>query len=322
MTKEKDTKLLVIIPAYNEEKTIQDVISKIPKQINGINKINCLVIDDGSTDNTAQIAKNCGAIVIKHHKNEGVGTVLSNGFKYALKNKYDIITNIDADNQFNPKEIKELITPIIEKKADFVVGNRFKNGKPKNMSTIKYWGNNLMSRLISNLIGENFQDVSCGFRAYNKKALLHLNLFGRFTYTQEMFLNLKFKNLNIKQIPIGVQYFKERQSKIAGNIFKYTWNTLNIIIRSFVYYKPLRFFGYPGIFFLIMGFFFFTFLIIHKIITKQYTPYKIFGFFGGALFVLGIILILFGLVADILDKIRRNQEEILYLEKRKNYYEE
>lgn len=312
-------KLLIIIPALNEEKTIHDVIVGIPKNIDGIDYIKCLVINDGSTDKTAVIAKNYGATVISSNKTNGVGSSVATGLDYALKNKYTFAVSIDADNQFNSQDIAKIITPITMNGFDFVTGNRFHDGHPKNMSKVKYYGNIAMSRLISIIIGEKFQDVSCGFRGYNKEAILNFNIFGKYTYTQEMFLNFKFKNLSMKEVPIDVRYFKTRKSRVVSSIFKYTWKTLNIIIRSFVYYKPLRFFGYPGIFFLTLGSLPILFLLHYKITTGSYTPYKIYGFIGGSFFVFGTILILFGFLADILDKIKQNQEKILYYEKKKIY---
>ncbi len=188
------------------------------------------------------------------------------------------------------------------------------------MSLIKYWGNKATTRLINYLSNGDFKDVSCGFRAYNKEALLNLNLFGRYTYTQETFLDLRFKNLKIKQVPVSVKYFKNRKSKVAGNLLKYTWKSLNIIVRSIVYYKPLRFFGYPGIVLLLIGFVFIVFLLGHKILAGDYTPYKAFGFIGASFSLFGLLMILVGLVADIMDKIRRTQERILYYEKKREYF--
>jgi len=311
-------KIIVIIPAFNEETNLGRVIADVPRGINGVSEIKIVVINDGSSDSTEKVARGKGVTVINHNLNYGVGKAMSTGVEYAIKNQADIMVNIDADGQFDPKEIGNLIKPIIEKRADFVAGNRFTKGKPDNMPIIKFWGNKLMSRLIGNIAGKKFGDVSCGFRAYSREALLNLNLFGQFTYTQEMFLNFSFKGLRTKEVPVSVKYFKDRKSKVANNIIMYAWRTASIVLRSKVYYQPLRFFGWPGIILLFSGSFFTVFLVLHRIIIGAYSPYKAFGFIGGGLMIFGLLLIFMGLLADVIDRIRINQEKLLYYEKKKN----
>ena len=205
-------KLIIIIPAYNEEKTIAEVIKRIPENIVGVSEKQVIVIDDGSTDRTAELAGEAGAFVFSHPKNAGVGEAFSTGIKKALENRADIAVTIDADNQFNPDEINVLIQSIIKGKADVVLGSRFVGqNKPEGISRMKLFGNKYMAKFISFLSGQKFCDVSCGFRAYSKQALLNLNLFGKFTYTQELILSLKFKGLRIKEIPVRARYFENRK---------------------------------------------------------------------------------------------------------------
>ncbi|RMD59113.1 glycosyltransferase family 2 protein [Candidatus Parcubacteria bacterium] len=312
-------KLFVIIPAFNEADTIGSVLEDIPTKLEGVSEVVRVVVDDGSSDDTAKIARKTGAVVLRHSYNQGVGTAMATGLTYALKSGADAAVNIDADGQFEAEEIKALIKPILAGKADLAAGNRFVEGRPPNMPLSKYWGNKLMGRFVSFLIGGRFQDVSCGFRAYSRNALLNLNLFGKFTYTQEMFIDLSYKGLAIQSVPVKVKYFKERESKVAGNLWKYGWKTLAIIIRSIVYYQPLKFFAYPGIFLMLIGFGFVGFLIGHKLFIGSYSPYKAFGFIGGGLAMFGLLLVLIGLLADILDRVRQTQEKILYFEKKREY---
>ena len=192
-------KLVVMIPCLNEEKTIGGVIDQVPRQINSISELEILVIDDGSDDDTAEISKEHGATVVSHNRNMGVGKAFRTGISRALKMGADVVVNIDGDGQFNSKDIPKLIKPITTKKADFVTASRFKDDNlvPK-MPAIKKWGNRRIARLISLLTGKRFYDVSCGFRAYSKETALRMNLFGKFTYTQETFLDLAFKNLRIR----------------------------------------------------------------------------------------------------------------------------
>jgi len=199
---------------------IASVIKKVPKKILGI-KTEVLVVNDGSKDKTEFKAKQAGAFIINHSINRGLGQTFQTGIEKAIELDADIMVNIDADGQFNPKEISKLIAPIINKEANFVASDRFYNlesnnlVKPHNMPLIKYWGNLLMANLISFLSNQKFNDVSCGFRAYDRKTLLSLNLIGKFTYTQESFLDLATKGLRIKTVPVNVKYFTDRKSRVA-----------------------------------------------------------------------------------------------------------
>ncbi len=317
--KDKEHKqIMVFIPAYNEAETIAQVIKSIPKKIKGL-KVIILVVNDGSMDETAMLAKKAGALVVSHSRNLGVGQAFQTGLEEALRLDVDVLVNIDADGQFNPKDIPKLVEPIIKQQADFVSADRFTNFKtskrerPVYMSRVKYYGNLMMSALFSFLAGQKFSDVSCGFRAYSKKAILSLNLMGKFTYTQESFLDLATKGLFITQVPVQVKYFPDRESRVAHNIFSYAYKTLKIIIRSFRDYKPLLFFIYlsiiPGLLSILAG----GFLLYHYLITGQFTPYKSVGFAFIYLSTLTIALILVGFLADMFVRLRINQEKMLYL---------
>jgi len=229
----KINKLLIVFPAYNEEKTIASVIREVPGNMDGVGQIRCLVVNDGSTDKTEELALQAGVLVVSHDQNEGLGKTFRTGVGEALKMKADVMVNIDGDGQFSPRDIPKLIKPIIENRADFVTASRFidKNRLPQNMSRIKIWGNKKVSWLISWLTRRKFYDVSCGFRAYNREALLNLNLFGDFTYTQETFLDLSFKGLRIEEIPVEVKYFKERESRLAKNLFFTPGRSLRLFLK-------------------------------------------------------------------------------------------
>ena len=320
-------KLIIIIPSFNEEETLEKVISRIPKFITGIDEIIPLVIDDGSTDRTASIAEQSGAVVLSHTQNQGVGIAFQTGLRHALEIGADIMVNIDADGQFAPEEIPVLISPILSSEADFVSGDRFArvNGqltKPEHMSIIKYWGNLWMAKLISLLSRKQYHDVSCGFRAYSREALLWLNLSGKFTYTQESFLDFAYKGLKIKTVPINVTYFKERQSKVAGNLWAYMLKTLKIILRAYRDYSPIRFFGWLGAVPFVLGLGCGIFMLIHFIQTTDFSPYKFVGFAGIYLGSLAILLWIVGLLADMFMRIRGNQEQLLYYEKKRQYHKD
>lgn len=310
-------KLLVAIPCLNEENTIREVISLIPTSIEKISSIQALVIDDGSSDKTAEISEAFGAIVISHKKNLGVGEAFKSAYTFAVANDYDIMVNIDGDNQFDPRQIADLVRPILENKADLVIGSRFiDNKKIENQSLIKLIGNRLMSSLIGKLIDSKQTDVSSGFRAYSKEALYNLNLHGSFTYTQETFLEFSAKKLSIHEVPVTIKYFKERNSRVVTSLYKYIGKTLIIIIRGYRDFFPLRFFGTLAIICLIPGIIFSGIFILKFLTTGIFSGNLYAGFLGGFFLFLSLSLGLTGLVADMLDRIRNNQEKILYILKK------
>ncbi len=310
-------KLLVAIPAYNEEEKIGEVILNIPKKIKGISKIHVLVIDDGSTDKTAKIAAGSGAEVIKNHYNMGYGVAFGRALQYAVENNFDLMVSIDGDSQFNPEDIPLLIYPIIKNEADMVTASRFIDKKYYPVMPLsKFWGNKMMSILISKLIGKKFYDVSCGFRAYSQKTLLSLNLHGKFTFSQETFIDLSFKGIKIMEVPVKVKYFPSRVSKISSNLFTYGINSLKIILETYRDHRPFTFFSYIALFFFIVSIFFGSILLYTYISIGSFHPNVWSGFVGGTFLFISVTFFIIGISADIIKRIRVNQEEILYLLKK------
>lgn len=305
--------LLVAIPCLNEAATIADVVANVPREISGIARVDVLVVDDGSSDETAAEARQAGAIVIQHPGNRGVGVAFQTAAGYAVDRQYDVMVNIDGDRQFNPQDIPKLVEPVLRGAADMVTASRFvdKSLIP-DMPKVKLFGNHMMSYLISRLIRQRFHDVSCGFRCYNREALLRLNLHGAFTYTQESFLDFAVKNLRIKEVPIEVQYFPDRKSRVAGSIWKYAVNTATIIFRGYRDYFPLRFFSRVSMVFILpsmpLGLLFFG----SYFVTGRFSGFLFAGFSAAFLFTLGVLFLVLGVVTDMLDRIRSNQERILY----------
>ena len=184
------------------------------------------------------------------------------------------------------------------------------------MPRVKFWGNQVMTRLVNSLAGTKLGDVSSGFRAMNREAVLHLNLTGNYTYTHETIIDLAFKRLRLVSIPIRVRYFPDRQSKVANNLFQYTSQTLRIILKAFRDYRPLFFFSILAALPFLVGVAMIIFILVHYSITGQFSPYKFIGFTGVYLFSLGLLLIIIGFLADILAGMRMTVEKQLYLQKK------
>jgi glycosyltransferase involved in cell wall biosynthesis len=307
-------KILVYLPALNEESKIGEVIRSIPK-IYSDREIDILVVNDGSTDKTAQIAQTSGGTVISHSYNKGLSAALQTAIEFALEKKYSILVSMDADGQFNSNDIPRIVAPLIEGVSDFSIGNRFYIGRPENMPRIKYIGNAWVSSIVSFVGGTKIEDASCGFRAYNQNAMLNLNLLGRFTYTHETILDLLDKNLRVAQVEVQVVYFKDRTSRIANNVWSYGLKIIPIIFKCLKDYKPFRFFMFLALMVYLISFLIGGFVTVHWIQNGEITPYKSFGIFALALLGLGVLLTVLALIADMMNRLRRNQEKMLLQQK-------
>lgn len=314
-------KLVVQLPALNEEKTITQVIDSIPRQIAGIDEITILVVNDGSTDRTAELAASAGAIVVSHERARGVGAAFRTGLMKSADLGADIIVTMDSDGQFNSEDIPALINPILKGEADFVTGSRFIDpALVPEMPWVKKWGNDFIAGWVSSMIKKRFYDVSCGFRAYSSNAFLSLVLLGDFTYTHEVFLSLAFAHIPIKEVPVRVRGVRAHgKSRVASNLFRYGWRTASIILKTYRDYRPLKFFSKIAAVLLVIGLAFIAFLISVKIRTGIFTPHKWSGFVGGAFLAASIGIFVIGVVAEMLDRIRHAVDEALFRVKRMEY---
>jgi glycosyltransferase involved in cell wall biosynthesis len=311
--------VLIAIPALNEEATLGSVIGGLPRSLPNAD-VGVLVVDDGSTDRTAEIARESGASLLRHRRNLGLGEAFNTAVGHALETGADALVTIDADGQFDPGQIPDLLAPIASGEADVVTGSRFTNGgRPKGMPRARYWGNRFFARLLDSLLHQRLTDVSCGFRAYSREALLHLNLLGKYTYTQESIFDLVYKGLRVAEVPIGVTYFKDRKSHISGNLVRYGLNALKIIARTARDFKPLRFFGVFAAIVLGIGFAMDLWMAVYFLRTGSFSPYKFVGFTGTGLLVIGVLILGFALLADMLDRLRVNQERVLYQQRKVLY---
>ena len=310
--------LLVVVPCLNEEHTVAQVVSGVPDTIEGIGRIEILVIDDGSTDATADRARAAGAEVISHQTNEGLGATFNDAVGTAIAKGVDIMVHIDGDGQFDPADIPQLVRPVVEKQADMVTASRFKDrALVPEMPRMKRLGNRGVAWIVKLLSGERFSDVSCGFRVFSRESLLRMNLFGSFTYTQESFLDLIFKNLKVLEIPVKVRGVREfGSSRVASSIPRYAVRSMKIMLRAFISYRPFRLFFAIACVCLFIGLGLLGFLGLHYIKTGAFSPHIWAGFVGGSFCFLGFSTFIIGLIGDMLVRIRLNQENILYQMKR------
>jgi len=306
------TKLVVLLPAFNEEKNIGKTVKSIPQKIFGIDKIETLVIDDGSIDRTSEFALNAGASnVVSHKRNRGVGAAFMTGIRNAISMNADLVVTIDSDSQFDSKQIAELIVPILNHQYDVIIGSRFLGKTPKNIPKIKMIGNKIFSKIVSWLTGQKFTDSQTGFRAYSKEALLNISIVNDFTYTQEVLIDLKFKGMRIDEIPVRVSYNEKRKSRVVKNVFQYSTKALSIIIKTLVYHRPIFAFGLFG-FLLIGGGILAKILTISQIF--QVRPSLSTGFI-----ILGAVSFMLGILASVVFKRQAFAERDLryYIEKSK-----
>lgn len=314
-------KLVITIPAYNEEKAISGLLERIPQKIEGVEEIAVLIINDGSTDRTGKIAEEKGAQVIQHPHNMGLGVSFQEGIEKALRMGADVILNIDADGQFDPQDIPKLVKPVMNGDAECVTASRFISSKLKpKMSRTKKMGNKVMSFIISRITGKKYYDVSCGFRAYSREAALKMNLFGRFTYTQETFIDLAAKDIPILEVPVKVKGEREHgESKISSNLFKYGLYTLRIILGAFRDYKPLKLMSFISLLFLLVGISLGVFFLIHYIHTGAFKPHTWAGFLSFSSFVMALFMFVVGIFMETFSRMRMNQERLLYLARKEHY---
>jgi len=282
------------MPAFNEARLIGKAIAKIPRQIPNVDKVEVLVVDDGSTDKTAELAMKAGADkIVSHNANQGVGAAFMTGIRNSISMGADIVVTVDGDGEANTDEIPELIEPILNKQFDVVIGQRFLKNIPSNYSKKNLIGNKIFTKIVSFVAGHKFSDTQSGYRAYSKDAISDISVVNAFTYTQEVLLDLHFKGYRIGSVPISFTY--RNDSKQTRSLSRYTFRALSIIIRSLVFHRPIMAFGLFGAFLAGVG-------IVAKLVTGYTDTINVHTTLSSGLILLGAVSFMMGLFASVVFK--------------------
>lgn len=238
-------KLIIQIPCFNEEATLPETLRDLPRSVPGFDVVEWLVIDDGSADATSEVARAHGVDhVVRHVRNRGLAAAYMTGLAAALQAGADVVVNTDADNQYDGSCIADLVRPIIEDGFDLVVGERPIESVDE-FSALKKKLQRVGSWVVRRFSGTPVRDAASGFRAMSAEAALRLQVFGRYTYTMETLIQAGWEGLAVTSVPIKVNPVT-RPSRLVRSIPQYVSRSAQTIIRSFVLYKPFRFFAYLG----------------------------------------------------------------------------
>lgn len=312
-------KLVVTIPAFNEERLIAEVIREIPRKIEGIEKVEILVLDDGSKDRTAQVARDAGAdYVVSHKKNKGLAITFKDAITAALWYGADIIVNTDADNHYNQSRIPDLIKPILDGKADIVIGNRCL--KDLNfMPWVNKYGNRIGNYFVQKAIDfPKKLDVSSGFRAYTKEAAMKINILSKHTYTHESIIQALDHDMLIAEEPIRARQVN-RKSRLIKSIPRHIIKSLLVIVRTFTIYKPLRVMTAIGSLLFAIGFIF-VIRFLYYFFTSGGDGHLQSLILAAALMMIGFQIFVIGLLGSAIGWNRKLLEEILYKVKRMEFH--
>jgi hypothetical protein len=310
-------KLIVMIPAFNEEETIGRVIAEIPRNFDGISSVEVLVCDDGSTDATVRAATAAGADhVVRLRRNFGLTTAFATGLEAALELGADIVVNTDADAQYDAREIASLIAPILSGEADMVSGDR-QVSKLKHMSLTKRYGNQLGSWMLRVVAESPVQDASSGFRAFSRDCALRLNPSIGHTYTHQTLIQAAHSGMVVKEVPVTFRPSAREggSSRLIGGVGSHIIKSLGTIVRTLTTYHPLAVLGRLGLLFILAGALIMLIPLADWISQGNTEGHLQSLVAAGVLGLVGLQLIIFGLLADTVSANRRLTEEMLYLTK-------
>lgn len=310
-------KLIIQIPCYNEAETLETALNDLPKHIDGIDIIEYLIINDGSSDNTVEVARNWGVqYIVDFRRNKGLAKGFMAGLDACLQHGADIIVNTDADNQYCGDDIEKLVQPIINGIADIVIGERPIDAT-EHFSPLKKKLQHLGSWVVRKASNSDIPDAPSGFRAYSREAALRMNVVNEYTYTLETIVQAGRDKIAMVSVPIHTNP-ELRSSRLFNSMFGYVKKSMLTIIRAFMMYKPLRFFSLVGSFPIIVG----------LGLGIRFLYYFVTGYGDGhiqslilasCLIMVGVQTIVVGLQADVIASNRKILEDVQYHVRKQSY---
>lgn len=296
-------KLIIQIPCYNEAETLPQTLQELPREVEGIDVVEWLVIDDGSQDGTSRVARSHGVDhIIRHRRNRGLAAAFRTGMDACLRNDADIIVNTDADNQYRGSNIAALIAPIIRKEADIVIGDR-QTWMVSQFSFGKKVLQSLGSLLVRKLSGTTVPDAVSGFRAFSREAALQQNIVSSFSYTIESIIQAGKKRLSVVSVPIETNG-KTRDSRLFSSIPQFLAQSGCTMARVYAMYQPLRVFSYISMAFFGLGMVpILRFLYLYTL--GQGNGHVQSLVLGGVLVLMGFLGVMIGIVADLISRNRQ-----------------
>lgn len=305
-------KLIIQIPCYNEAATLPAALADLPRRLPGIDCIETLVIDDGSRDGTADVARTCGVThVVLHPSNLGLARAFQTGIDTSLQLGADIIVHTDADGQYPGRYIADLVAPVIAGQADIVIGDR-QVQTIAHFTLFKKWMWSVGSWVVRNVSGTSVPDPVSGFRAYSQEAALHFTILTRYSYTLETIIQAGKLGLPVLSVPIETNP-PTRPSRLQRNMWHFIKAQGGTIMRLYAFYEPLRTFTYLSLPFLLAGAvlwvrFFINYLVGESGVGRFVQSLTL----GTGLILVGVLIVLFGIQADISGKHRQLTQEVLY----------
>jgi glycosyltransferase involved in cell wall biosynthesis len=303
-------KVFVQVPCLNEETTLSAVLASIPATIDGVDQIEILVIDDGSSDRTVDVARACGVTHFVHHtRNMGLARSFRDGVDYALAHGADIVVNTDGDNQYPQNRIGDLVKPIIAGEADIVIADR-QTQTIAHFSPFKKLMQRVGSRVVNRAASTELPDAASGFRAYSRASLLRLNVLTQFSYCMETIIQAGNKRLRIVSVPV-VTNAKTRESRLFKNAGHHMLKSASAIMRSYLMFKPYVIFATLAVMFGVLAVIPFGRFVIYWAASGQTTGHVQSLIFGSIMSVAALLSLALGVISDLLRTNRILLEEQL-----------
>jgi glycosyltransferase involved in cell wall biosynthesis len=304
-------KLIIQIPCLNEAETLPLVFEKMPKKIEGIDIIEYQIIDDGSTDDTVEVAKQLGVHhIVRHEQNMGLARSFRDGVMNALELGADIVVNTDGDNQYPQEMIPQLVRPILDGRAEIVIADR-QTSKIAHFSPLKKLLQRFGSAVVNKAAGTELPDAASGFRAYSKQALLRINIITQFSYCMETIIQAGNKRIPIVSVPVTTNA-KTRESRLFKNMWQHVFKSMSAIVRAYIMYRPIAVFIGLGFALVVIGLIPFVRFAILSIVRGDTVAGHIQSLLlGSVVLIAAFLCFVLGVVADLIRTNRILLEETL-----------